>query len=150
MSCQFKVLTTGDHDWIEQAIAIEQAAFAEGGMNHWFLVPFIRHGQVFVLVKDNRVVAVAEYMRDFNDLKLAYLFGFAVAEAYRGQGLGTHLLTKSHEHLKTQGFSKISLTVKPNNQVGLRLYEQFGFVKEAFYPNEYGEGEDRLLLTLHL
>ena len=30
MSCQFKVLTTGDHDWIEQAIAIEQAAFAEG------------------------------------------------------------------------------------------------------------------------
>ena len=86
----------------------------------------------FVLVKDNRVVAVAEYMRDFNDLKLAYLFGLQLQRKLSGSRFRTHLLTKSHEHLKTQGFSKISLTVKPNNQVGLRLYEQFGFVKEAF------------------
>ena len=54
-----------DQSLVEQIVALEQEAFGIGGMNHWFLVPFIRHGRVFIACSNDEVVGVCEYMLDF-------------------------------------------------------------------------------------
>ena len=50
--------------------------------------------------------------------------GIAVFPEYRGQGIGTQLLT--HLFTSIYGQSSISLSVSPNNPA-VRLYERFGF-----------------------
>ena len=49
----------------------------------------------------------------------------AVLPQYRGQGIGTHLLTKLFSQVKNQ-FSAVSLSVSLNNPA-FRLYCRFGF-----------------------
>ncbi|NLM69861.1 MAG: GNAT family N-acetyltransferase [Firmicutes bacterium] len=150
MDYKFMQLTAMDPELIAQIIAIEQDAFGIGGMNSWFLPPFIRHGRVYIILDQNRVVAVAEYMRDFNDPRHAYLFGFAVKKPYRNQGIGTALLKQSLRCLAQDGFARVSLTVDPHNAAAIKLYTNLGFKKREFLPNEYGIGEDRYVLTLVL
>ncbi len=147
----FKELVSKNEFEIAQIIAIEQEAFGSGGMNHWFLMPFLRHGQVFVLENSGHIAAVAEFMRDFHNETTAYLFGLAVHQDHRGQGLGFQLLSTAHSSLRKQGFTKVCLTVDPNNTEALHLYcTKCNYVQMEFLPNEYGVGEDRLYLTLEL
>jgi ribosomal protein S18 acetylase RimI-like enzyme len=39
------------------------------------------------------------------------------------------------------------LTVAPDNQVAVQLYQKLGFVSERYYADYYGPGEHRLLLA---
>ncbi len=147
----FRELDSVDQDLVQQIINMEKVAFGEGGMNHWFIVPFIRHGRVFALVDREQIVAVAEYMRDFSQPTLAYLFGLAVKQEYQGQGLGYQLLVSAHSRLVRYGFTEVTLTADPHNQQALALYEQkMEFQRCRFLPNEYGLGIDRLYLRLQL
>lgn len=150
MSFRFRELNTIDRDIINQIIKIEQAAFGKGGMNEWFLLPFIRYGKVYILTYLHQVLAVAEYIRDFSKPKRAYLFGLVVKIEYRHQGLGQKLLEQAHYSLKQDGISDICLTVDPTNKAALRLYSRLGFSKGEFLSNEYGKNEDRLVLNLKL
>lgn len=143
-------LTEIDHDLVNQIVEIEQDAFGVGGMTLWFITPFVRYGSVFVIVKQGKVLAVAEYMRDFNETSEAYLFGFTVKREVRSQGFGTALLTTAHARLKKKGINVINLTVDPQNEIAIKLYLKLGFRKIEFLPNEYGTGFDRLVMTLEL
>jgi len=51
----------------------------------------------------------------------------SIRPEYRGQGVGTQLMTKLIENVKTQ-FNALSLSVSFDNPAK-RLYEKFGFVK---------------------
>ncbi len=147
----FKEINEIDYSVIYQVQEIETEAFGEGAMNEWFLVPFIRYGKVYVLMNsDGEVVASAEYMRDFSNPQMAYLFALSVKQPLRGQGLGTKLMQKSLAKLKEEGIELVKLTVGPENGRALRLYRKLGFIQAEFCPNEYGQGEDRLVLQKQL
>lgn len=150
MDCEFIELRDLDLSLIRQIIAIEQDAFKEGGMNSWFLPPFIRHGRVFLLVNQGLVLAAAEYMRNFTDISLAYLFGLAVKKEYRNQGLGYKLLNSAHYILQQDNITRICLTVDPNNKTALRLYTKLGFRARELLLDEYGDGIHRQVLELSL
>lgn len=135
---------------VEQIVALEKEAFGVGGMNHWFLVPFIRHGRVFVALIGDEVVGVCEYMLDFRRPSQAYLFGFVVKEEWRNSGVGKRLLHKTCTVLKAHGISAVSLTVHPDNMGARRLYEKFGFTITEYRTDEYGAGEHRLEYVLDL
>lgn len=150
MDYDFIELKTIENELVAQIIALEQEAFGVGGMNEWFLPPFIRHGRVFIALHHGTVVAVAEYMRDFRDVQHAYLFGLVVHPAYRRRGIAKQLLSYAHEQLRSTGITSISLTVAPNNHPAVALYEQMGFQVVDFLPNEYGSGNDRQMLYLEL
>jgi len=150
MDYRFIELTHIDPGLSRQIMAIEQEAFGPGGLNEWFLPPFIRYGRVFVLLDQETVVAAAEYMRSFADPQHAYLFGLAVKKAYRGRGLGKLLLTRSLKSLQRGGFRTVSLTVDPQNTAAVNLYISLGFRQAGFCKDEYGPQQDRLLLVLNL
>ena len=50
----------------------------------------------------------------------------SLLEGYRGQGLGTSLMTKMLEVLKAKGVKKVSLSVQKANPA-LKLYRRLGF-----------------------
>lgn len=127
--------------------------FGELGMDEWGLVPQIRHGNVFILKEEDkkRIIGLAILMRDWEDPDKAYLFDYAIAEEYQGNGLGHHFLTAISENLLEQGFKRMSLTVDVENMPAIHLYKDkigFDIVKES--KDEYGKGHDRYIMQFDL
>ncbi|NJD08114.1 MAG: GNAT family N-acetyltransferase [Methylococcaceae bacterium] len=60
--------------------------------------------------------------------------GMGVLPGYRGRGIGTRLVQACLDQAKTQGLSRIELEARADNTAALRLYEKFGFVREAVKP----------------
>ncbi|MFZ5969355.1 MAG: GNAT family N-acetyltransferase [Bacillota bacterium] len=127
--------------------------FGDLGMDEWGLVPQIRHGNVFMLKEEERkkIIGIAILMRDWEDPEKAYLFDYAIAEEFQGQGLGYHFLKAICKNLKEQDFKRMSLTVDVENKPAIRLYkEKMGFEIMEFSKDEYGEGHDRYIMKLDL
>ncbi|MHB1653484.1 MAG: GNAT family N-acetyltransferase [Desulfitobacteriaceae bacterium] len=140
-------------DLLKRLLNLSSEAFGEAGMDEWGLVPQIRHGNVFVLKEEGskRIIGIAVLMRDWEDIDKAYLFDFAIAEKYQGQGLGPNFLQIICSNLKEQGFKRLSLTVDADNKPAIHLYEdKIGFHVVKFNKNEYGQGQDRYIMELDL
>lgn len=136
---------------LQQLVQLEEEAFGQGGLNEWHLVPFVRHGCVFVASKEGVEIGMAQYMRDWESPDRAYLVGVSIAAAWRGRGLGTILLRNSMQDLKSMNISEVELTVDPKNEVAIRVYKgKLGFVTKEIRQDEYGIGEDRLIMTVDL
>ena len=136
---------------LQRLVQLEREAFGVGGLNEWNLLPFIRHGQVYVLKEQQDIIGLAQYMRDWDNPFKAYLVGVSIAKEIRGQGLGTILLQTSLEALKKEHIEEIELTVDPKNLGAVKVYEEkLGFVKKSFRLDEYGAGENRLVMVLSL
>ncbi|MGE4588630.1 MAG: GNAT family N-acetyltransferase [Acidaminococcaceae bacterium] len=136
---------------IKKIIEVDQHAFGEGGMNEWHLLPLIRHGRVFVIKEKDHVLGSIQYMLDWNTRNKAYIYGIAIAEESRGKGLGTRLLADSIQKLANDNIEEVELTVDPANIVAINVYhKKLGFAITEFRESEYGDNEDRLVMTLNL
>lgn len=56
-----------------------------------------------------------------------YIANFAVAESWRGQGIGTTFLQREIGLAKTQGYKTCTLNVSTSNPKAQQLYERLGF-----------------------
>lgn len=144
-----ELITAIDQKLLERLVELEQEAFGCGGMNEWHLVPLIRHGGIFVSKNNDIVVGAVQYMRDWNKPELAYLVGISVAAEARGKGIGTKLLAESIQNLFEDKFAEVELTVAADNAAAVKVYkEKLGFEVTEFRQNEYGQGQDRLVMVL--
>lgn len=140
-----------DLTMLQRMVKLEIEAFGHGGLNEWHLVPFIRHGRVFLASDKDAAVGLIQYMRDWDNPRKAYLIGVSVAKAWRGQGVGTRLMQVSLEALKEENVDEVELTVDPENKGAIKLYvEKLGFMVKETRVSEYGAGEDRVVMTLSL
>ncbi len=133
---------------INRLVELEISAFGEGGLNKWHLIPFIRHGRVFIIRKDREIVGLIQYMLDWGCPQKAYMVGVSTDKNSRGQGLGTRLLQESFKRLHQENMKEIELTVDPNNVAAVAIYEKLGFEIIERRANEYGTGENRLIMKL--
>lgn len=127
--------------------------FGDLGMDEWGLVPQIRHGNVYILKEEDkkRIIGLAILMRDWEEIDKAYLYDYAIAEDYRGKGLGYHFLIAICKNLKEQDFRKVSLTVDIENDPAIRLYkDKLGFEIVKMNEDEYGKGHHRYFMRLDL
>jgi ribosomal protein S18 acetylase RimI-like enzyme len=76
-------------------------------------------------------VWVARTHNDSTGQLEASLLNQYVAEPYRGQGLGRHLMETAEEWARQQGLPRISLSVGVHNAIGQRLYESLGYEVET-------------------
>lgn len=76
----------------------------------------------------------------------------SIAKEMRGQGLGTELIAKSLQVLANENIEEVELTVDPAaNVAAIRVYERkLGFLTKEVRTDEYGEGENRMVMTLSL
>ncbi len=145
-------LATTDARILSQLLEIEQDAYGEEGMNKWDVVPFIRYGRVFGLMEGrNAVKGAAYFMRDWEAPDRAYLVNVALRRDLRGREVGTFLLKESFLQLRKEGVKRVELTVDPSNTYAISVYrEQMGFYENGRRRNEYGDGEDRLIMDTDL
>jgi ribosomal-protein-alanine N-acetyltransferase len=143
----FEVVKEMDDYLREIMITIDEEAFGPGGLNEWSLPPFLNYGRIYLARFNGELAGIAELMRAWNESDLVYLYGIAVAEAYRGHKLGTALFRFVLEDLAQSGFKRMQLTVHPDNQWAIHIYEgKFGMYKVKLIKNYYGAGEDRWLM----
>ena len=147
---EVKAVREIDFDLIKELTSLEEEAFQRGGLNEWTLPVFIRYGRVYVLEERGEIEGVAEFIRDWNDIKRVFLVGFSIRQDKRGRGLGKFFLKKVIELLEGEDVKNIRITVSSDNEVALRLYEKLGFARTDCLIDEYGLGEDRLLMELNL
>lgn len=83
---------------------------------------------LYVLFKDNQLVAccTVDLSSDMN-----YLYGLAVAEDFRGQGLGTYLVQNLVNDLIDKNTKTFQIAVNDDNQGAKHLYEKIGFTKQT-------------------
>lgn len=79
---------------------------------------------LFVAVNDGKVVGsvMAGY-----DGHRGWLYAVAVCQSYRRSGLGTKLVRKAEEALRSLGCGKINLQVRSTNKAVVQFYEDLGY-----------------------
>lgn len=150
-----KVYLVQDYDLkiLKRMVNFGLGIFGELGMDEWGLVPQIRQGNVYLLKESDKkkIIGLAIFMRNWEDIDKCYLYDFAIAEDYQGQGLGYHFLITVAKSIKRQGFKFMELTVDSKNKGAIKLYrDKIGFVIEEFSKDEYGKGHDRYKMILDL
>ncbi|HEY3374830.1 MAG TPA: GNAT family N-acetyltransferase [Candidatus Aquicultor sp.] len=135
---------------IEKLTEIEAEPFGDGGLNRWTFPVFIRHGAVYVLKHEGSICGVADIIRDWSNPGLAFLVNFVVIKNKRGCGLGTLFLNAVIDTLHNEGVRRVQLTVDPKNERATWVYKRAAFHEVAYLSEEYGPGDDRLLLEREL
>jgi ribosomal protein S18 acetylase RimI-like enzyme len=91
-----------------------------------------KNGPVYYAIDNDRVVGWCDVF-PFNNPRQSHRggLGMGLIPEYRGQGLGSKLLSSVIEHSKQFGLEKIELNVYTSNTSGIALYKKFGFEQEG-------------------
>jgi ribosomal protein S18 acetylase RimI-like enzyme len=81
-----------------------------------------------------------------HDFSNAWILRLGVREDQRRKGIGSALLEAVTDALQARHACTIRLTVSPENQPAIRLYERQGFVREKVVAAYFGLGEDRIIM----
>ncbi|MCQ4088370.1 GNAT family N-acetyltransferase [Saccharibacillus sp. JS10] len=123
-------------------------------IDHWG-----RKGDVGVIAEDHEGKALGSaYVRLFPEHDQGYgsvapdvpELGMALTAESRGRGIGAALLEYLLDLLKSQGVKRVSLSVDPDNEPAMRLYQRFGFQKvgEVGTSITMVTGEPPIILSL--
>ena len=77
--------------------------------------------------------------------------GMGVLAPYRGQGVGTALISTAIQKARLKGLTRIELTVREHNTSAIALYKKFGFVTEGTHKNAVcidGKYENHIFMAL--
>ncbi len=130
-----------------EIVRIERASFREQYPRGVFLVFLENNPDTFLVAEYNgRIIGyVMAYLRP--DLE-GHIMSIAVDPAYRGNGIGSALLTEVIERLAARGAKWIGLEVRVSNQNAIKLYERFGFRRIKRVIGYYSDGEDAYYMLL--
>jgi ribosomal-protein-alanine N-acetyltransferase len=82
--------------------------------------------------------------------KRARILVIAVLETFRGQGIGTALMTAFTNECGLKGLSEIELEVRKSNKPAIRFYSKLGYQAVDVLPKFYKDGEDGLKMMRNL
>ena len=83
---------------------------------------------LYILLKEAQVIGICTVDLSGNS---NYLYGLAIAEAYRGQGYGSYLVKSVVNQLIAQNDKFFQIAVEDSNVGAKHLYEKIGFVKQT-------------------
>jgi ribosomal-protein-alanine N-acetyltransferase len=81
-----------------------------------------------------------------HDFCEAWILRMGVREDQRRKGIGSALLEAVTDSLLVRHACTIRLSVSPENQPAIRLYEKHGFVREKIVAAYFGPGEGRIIM----
>lgn len=122
--CYHEAFTTGDARWIYDMTKEQRRQEFE---KYFDRSRQINEDASFVILSDGEVVGFILIVS--RSVEEEYLESIGIHPEFRGKGLGTILLGKSIEVLRSQEAQNFTLGVDPVNTPAVRLYERFGFKK---------------------
>lgn len=148
----FRILDNFDNGLIETIKKLELENLGEdAAINEWQIPVIIRYGKFMTAENDSgEIIGVCEVLRSWNDAYTAFIHSFYIVKNYRKIGIGRKLLEFAVGFCRAEKFSRIELTVDPENITALNLYKSCGFEIRQLKHNEYGSGIDRYLMALKL
>lgn len=76
--------------------------------------------------------ACAQYFESFcYHEKHGYLTEMFIEDSARGRGLATMLMAHIEEELRSRGVSEVSVLTGSDNEIAIRAYEKFQYVRQA-------------------
>lgn len=125
---------------VPQAAALEAQIFSMPWSESGFAEALSQNGNVFLVEeRDNKIVGYGGIYCAADEGELTNV---AIAQEFRGQGLGYALLSALLEAAHEKGAMRIYLEVRTSNHNAARLYEKAGFTicgrRKGFYqkPDE--------------
>jgi ribosomal-protein-alanine N-acetyltransferase len=80
----------------------------------------------------------------------AWILRLRVSLPYRRQHIGSDLIDALMAEFSRRGICLVNLSVAPSNTGALALYRKFGFQYSAYHEGYFGDGEDRIIMTLRM
>lgn len=91
-----------------------------------------KNGPVYYAVNNDRVVGWCDVFPEENPRQNHRGgLGMGLLPEFRGQGLGSKLLSSVLDHAKKFGLEKVELNVYTSNTPAVALYKKFGFEQEG-------------------
>ena len=101
------------------------------------------HAAVFVAEDEGRIVGRLSIARDQHPASRHVAdLGLMVAASHRRRGIGTALLDAAVRWARASSVRKLELHVFPWNEGAIKLYENYGFVREGLRRGQYRRGDD--------
>ncbi len=91
-----------------------------------------KNGPVYYAIKEDRVIGWCDVFPEENP-RLCHRggLGMGILPEFRGQSIGSKLLSATLAHAKTLGLEKVELNVYTSNLAAISLYRKFGFEQEG-------------------
>tara|TARA_B110000438_G_scaffold156458_1_gene150072 strand:- start:209 stop:637 length:429 start_codon:yes stop_codon:yes gene_type:complete len=99
----------------------------------------------WVYQNDNHVIG---YLFGWKVMDEYHLNNIAVAESFRRNRIGIHLLKNMLSYLKEVKVKSVFLEVSSSNLPALKLYEKMSFVPQGERKDYYTKGDDAVLYML--
>jgi ribosomal-protein-alanine N-acetyltransferase len=124
-------------------------ALGDSALDEWMLPVIATCGLLYVGKAGEEIVGSAQIIRCLEDGDL-YMDGFYIRPGFQRRGYGYALLSGVQELMAGMGYERMLVTLAPENEAGLRLYEKTGFREIDYLTDHYGPGRHRLLLAAEL
>ncbi|GAB3293638.1 GNAT family N-acetyltransferase [Pseudidiomarina andamanensis] len=133
---------------IDQLVALEFGTYADEGYPAPLFYQALAQWSpwLFIAERDNAVVGYV--LAAPGSGSSLWIMSLLVANSARGEGIGRQLMQTllAQVHTQPNPFSKIALTVSPNNFGAIHLYRQLGFKDIEQIDNFMGPNQHRLLM----
>ena len=91
-----------------------------------------KNGPVYYAIKHDRVIGWCDvFPEDGPRLQHRGGLGMGLLPEFRGQGVGSQLISAVLDHAKSFGLEKVELNVYTSNISAIALYKKFGFEQEG-------------------
>ena len=100
-----------------------------------------------VFLYGDAVIAFLDSNIIFDEAELLML---AVKKEYQNHGIGSYILNRYLEHLKSKNIKSIYLEVSENNIKAINLYKKFGFEVYGKRENYYSDNSSAILMKKSL
>ena len=134
-------------DDVDKLVEIDAELYGSDGYPHFSIKQYLDlfRNSFFVAERDKEligycIIGVEAFSTD------GWLLSMAVRKSSQNAGVGRALMQAAEEYCVINPIDKCSLTVHPDNQAAVSLYQNHGYKIERTYPNYYKPSDPRLLM----
>lgn len=121
---------------VPEVAAIEKNSFSRPWSRQAFHDAVKDNNAVFLVAEDESQ-KILGYIGMYVSPPEGEITNVAVAEEFRGQGVGRKLVSAIRQWAKEHGVDRIVLEVRSSNQAAIHVYEKEGFVRLGIRKNFY-------------
>ncbi|MCP1339339.1 GNAT family N-acetyltransferase [Idiomarina sp. M1R2S28] len=142
MNTEFRIERADKND-LEQLVSLERATFNYSCISRRSFKRVIEsnHNYCWVARSGNDLAGYAIAFTRRNS-KVWRLYSIAVAQSFRGLGVGNLLMNEVLNSAKSSGAVAMSLEVKSDNKAAIHWYQSCGFETIDILPEYYDDGSD--------
>jgi ribosomal-protein-alanine N-acetyltransferase len=89
-------------------------------------------------------------LKRFGLAKKCHIISVAVVEAHRGKGVGTRLIQRAIERVRSESAKECYLEVRVTNTQAIELYKRLGFRVVSTLTGYYKDGESAYTMAMQL